>query len=157
MVATDKKSGRTMQTFRLASTKAGRVVDEFMSRGRRSAHTRRSYRGDLTSIACFMLGPPEPIDDAEPDEAAEAMTKHIEKAVGRILRMKPGTAQSAVGQFAMALRINGKSSATVKHRQAAWSGLIRSAARIGAIDWTIEIDMERVITYADTEARRVRA
>jgi len=138
MVATTPK----LRQFHLAATKAGRVVEACLDRGRRSVHTQRAYRDALASLAEFMLGPPDEKTDVD---------RHIERAVGRILKMKPGTALQAVSQFASSLRMAGKSSATIRHRQAVFSSMIGSAARIGESDWSIAVEFEKVSTEADTD------
>jgi integrase len=140
------KNSKKVGTWKLAATRAGRVAEAFYHRGRRSAKTQRTYRGTMVALANFMVGYGENDGNDGNNEGAE---KRIARAIERILRMKPGTASATVLQYDNAMRAAGLSSATIRLRLSAVSSLIKSAAKIGEIDWTIEVDLPAVRPYRD--------
>jgi len=145
MTGNNGNDGKNVGTWRLAATRAGRVVEAFMYRARRSGKTWKTYHSALVALANFMGG------DGRAGVSEKDIEKRIAGAVDRILRMKPGTANSLAIQYELAMRAGGLKPATIRQRLTAVSGLIKSAAKIGEIDWTIEIELPPNKPYRDTE------
>lgn len=99
---------------------------------RRSESTRRAYSADLADFAAFL---------AVPDQRS---------ALGVLVQLKAGQANSLALQYRQALIAAGKSPATINRRLATLRSAAKLARTIGAINWSLEIENEPAQSYRDT-------
>ncbi len=99
---------------------------------RRSESTRRAYSADLADFAAFL---------GVPDQRS---------ALGVMVQLKAGQANSLALRYRQTLIAAGKSPNTVNRRLATLRSATKLARTIGAITWSLEIENEPAHSYRDT-------
>jgi len=119
--------------WQLAGSESGQLIQTWLHRAARSPRTKQAYTHDVEMLRRFLHA-------ASP-----------EKAVAQLLRMKSASAYQLAEDYRGGMQAAGLSPATQSRRLASLVSLLRTANRLGLIDWTLQkITLPAVTGYRDT-------